>query len=98
MSPRLYRNMHGRILTPHPWLYPHMTIPPKLVAENPNCMEKQELLEMYGLKQCCHDTVRRWLIKLGFKYDYIRRNYYVDGHEKKETVRQQRHNAALRRR
>jgi hypothetical protein len=40
----------------------------------------------HGLKKLCPSTIYKWLILLGFKYEPRRKGYYVDGHEKVETV------------
>jgi hypothetical protein len=48
--------------------------------------EKQALLKEYGLKELCLATVNNWMLKLGFKYETRRKCYYVDNHEKPETV------------
>ena len=68
-------------------MYIHDTLIPKMLKDMATGTTKEELLNMYGLKTLCIDTVGKWLIKLGFKYDYVINNYYVDGHEKKETIR-----------
>ena len=51
-----------------------------------NDTTKDKLLEKYGLTTICQDTVGEWLIKLGFKYNYSVKSYYVDIHEKKDTI------------
>ena len=46
-----------------------------------NGKTKAKLLENYGITTLFQETVREWLIKLGFKYDDAVNNYYVCGHE-----------------
>lgn len=71
--------------------YIHETLLPKMVEEmaekNEEIETVEDLLKLYGLESLCHETVRTWLLKLGFSYDVKAKSYYVDGHEKKETVR-----------
>ena len=47
---------------------------------------KKIMLQRYGLTKLCPGTVYRWLRLLGFNYEAQRKGYYVDGHEKPETV------------
>ena len=47
---------------------------------------KVELLKRYGLTKFCANTVGIWLKKLGFLYDVISNNYYVNEHDKKDNI------------
>jgi hypothetical protein len=44
------------------------------------------LIAGFGLKKIYPSTIYKWLKLLGFKYEPRRMGYYVDGHEKLETV------------
>ena len=46
----------------------------------------RSLLKEYGLVKICRRTVCNWLSILGFKYKSKTKTFYVDGHEKIETV------------
>jgi hypothetical protein len=67
--------------------YIHETLLPKMVEESENFASTEDLLKNYGLVSLCHETVRTWILKLGFSYDVVVKSYYVDGHEKVDTVR-----------
>ena len=45
-----------------------------------------ELFKRFDLTKLCADTVGIWLKKLGFLYDVVSNNYYVDRHEKKYDI------------
>ena len=47
---------------------------------------KVELLKRYGIKKLCADMVGIWLKKIGFLYIVISNNYYIGGHENKDTI------------
>jgi hypothetical protein len=47
---------------------------------------KKIILQHYGLTKLCPGTVYRWLRLLGFNCEAQRKGYYVDGHEKPDTV------------
>ena len=51
-----------------------------------NGKNKAKILESYGFTTLYQDTVGEWPIKIGFKYDYAVKNYYVDVHEKKYII------------
>jgi hypothetical protein len=44
------------------------------------------ILKQYGLTKVCLSTVYKWMKKLGFNYEPRKKSYYVDGHEKEETI------------
>jgi len=46
-----------------------------------------ELLRMLDLKTLSISTVWRWLILLGYKYCENKRNYYTDGHEREDVIK-----------
>jgi len=48
--------------------------------------EKEKILKQYGLTVLCLSTVANWMNTLGFRYDYRRKGFYFDGHEKEATV------------
>jgi len=48
--------------------------------------EVQRILKRYCLKNLCLSTVNNWMKLLGFHYDYRRKGFYVDGHEKGGTI------------
>lgn len=73
----------------HTWI--HETILPLMVeeanAENPDSDQTVEsILSQFGLKNLHMETVRTWLHQLGFRYGPHKKGYYVDGHEKPDTV------------
>ena len=47
---------------------------------------QEKVLKQYGLTKICLSTVYKWLKKLGFNYEPRKKGYYVDEHEKEETV------------
>jgi hypothetical protein len=47
----------------------------------------KKFLKEYGLSKVCLSTVTRWMHKLGFRYQGRKKTYYVDTHEKEETVK-----------
>ena len=78
------------------YLYTHDTLIPQMLEEmDPGFWYKQEeeqdtanveLLERYGPTKLCADTVGRWLKKIVFSYDIVSNKYYVDRHEKNDTI------------
>jgi hypothetical protein len=46
----------------------------------------QSMYHDYGLKKICPSTIYKWLKLLGFRYEPRRKGYYLDGHEKPETI------------
>jgi hypothetical protein len=50
-----------------------------------------DLLRENRLTKLTLETVYRWLDRLGFKYEARKKGYYVDNHEKPETVTYRRH-------
>jgi hypothetical protein len=53
--------------------------------------EISDLLRENRLTKLTLETVYRWLDRLGFKYEARKKGYYVDNHEKPETVSYRRH-------
>ena len=47
--------------------------------------DKLEVLKIYGLACLSVMTMYRWLKILGFKYEAIKKYYFVDGHKTEET-------------
>jgi hypothetical protein len=74
--------------------YIHDTLIPVMVEQKYNILPDKEeydhgvktLLFEHGLKKICPSTIYKWLKLLGFRYEPRRKSYYVDGHEKAETV------------
>ena len=68
----------------------HHTIIPELIKEEKEEtgeeLTKQEILKQYGLTKLCLGTIYKWMNSFGFKYSVAKKTYYVDGHEKPETV------------
>ena len=56
------------------------------IAETGEAISKEELLRLYGLKNPIIGTIYKWMSSFGFKYNTIKKAYFVDGHEKPETV------------
>jgi hypothetical protein len=56
-----------------------------------NNFEMTDLLRENRLTKLTLETVYRWLDRLGFKYEARKKGYYVDNHEKPETVAYRRH-------
>jgi DNA-binding transcriptional regulator YhcF (GntR family) len=54
-------------------------------------LEITDLLRENRLTKLTLETVYRWLDRLGFKYEARKKGYYVDNHEKPETVAYCRH-------
>ena len=48
-------------------MYIHDTLIAKILEEMLNDTTKAKLLENYGIKMICHETVGEWIMKLGFK-------------------------------
>ena len=46
----------------------------------------KELLIHYGLKTFCIATAWSWMRSLGMRYCDRKKNFYVDGHERKDVV------------
>ena len=67
-------------------MYIHDTLIPKMLEVMDNGKTKSKLLKNSSLTTLCQDTVGEWIIKLGFKYNYDVKNYYVAGYEKKDTI------------
>ncbi len=73
--------------------YIHGTILPEMLKQR-GCLsddqdyerKQRELLSEYGLTNVSITTVYRWMVCLGFKYEIRRKGYYVDRHEKPETI------------
>jgi hypothetical protein len=53
--------------------------------------ETTDLLRENRLTKLTLETIHRWLDRLGFKYEAKKKGYYVDNHEKPETVAYRRH-------
>ena len=68
-------------------IYIHDTFIPNMSEGIYNGSTNTNTLENYGITKLCQDTVGDWLTNIGFKYDYVVRNYYVYGQEKKDTIR-----------
>ena len=69
----------------------HDTIIPYLVNTIKNESQideytKVDLLKEYGLKTLTVSTVNVWMSVLGFKYEPMKKCYYVDNHESPENV------------
>ena len=45
-----------------------------------------EFLAVYNLKNICLNTAHRWLLHLGYSYDFNKKTYYTDGHERPDVV------------
>jgi hypothetical protein len=75
--------------------YIHDTVIPIMAQERygmkpeVDCYESavQDMCCEYGLKNICPSTVDKWLKLLAFRCELRRRSYYVDEHEKPETIR-----------
>ena len=52
-----------------------------------NSISVETLMHSFGLKKLHLITVQRWMKKLGFQYQPLRKSYYVDNHESEENVR-----------
>ena len=80
-----------RVLT-----YLHMIALPALLEErrkelgdedDPSCtFDMDDLLKENRLTKLTLETVYRWFHRLGFKYEARKKGYYVDTHEKPDTV------------
>lgn len=47
----------------------------------------KNLLEKNGLRKINASTIHKWMVRLGYSYDMRKKTYYVDAHEKPETVK-----------
>ena len=45
------------------------------------------LLNDFGLKSLCIQTIQNWMAKLGFRYEQRKKTYYVDSHETESNVK-----------
>ena len=52
----------------------------------PNNTTKDKLFEKYFLTTLCQETLREWLIRIGFKYEYDVNKYYVGDHKNKGMI------------
>ena len=72
------------------YLFFHDTIIPKLIEqekeETNETLSKKEILKQYDLTTLCLGTIYKWMSSFGFKFCLSKKTYYVDGHEKPETV------------
>ena len=64
---------------------------PKLLEEYKRMLNNENytyrnLLQHNGLKKINASTINKWLLRLGYSYDMRKKTYYVDAHEKPETV------------
>ena len=55
-------------------IYIHDTLIPNMLEGISNGKTKDEILEKYGLKTLCEETIGEWITKLGFKYYYATNN------------------------
>ena len=53
---------------------------------NDEIFSKEDILKKYGLTCLCMQSIYNWMRQFGFKYKPRRKTFYVDGHEKAETV------------
>ena len=49
-------------------------------------LSMHDLLQEHGLTKICVSTVYKWLKQLGFRFEARKKCYYVDGHERPETI------------
>ena len=68
------------------YIYIHDTVIPYMLYVMSNGTTKDMLLESYGLKTICQETVGECLIKIGFKYNYDVNNNYVGDHKNNDTI------------
>ncbi|KAI2509539.1 hypothetical protein MHU86_4916 [Fragilaria crotonensis] len=47
---------------------------------------RDAFLQSYGLSKLCMTTVGRWMHACGFKYKKREKHYFVDGHQRPETL------------
>ena len=70
--------------------YFHHTIIPELIEEEKEetgeTMTKDQILRQYGLSKLTMATFYNWMSAFGLKYSLSKKTYYVNGHEKPETV------------
>ena len=76
--------------------YLHTTALPELLRQRQEELDDKDfdiadLLRENRLTKLTLETVYRWLDRLGFKYEARKKGYYVDNHEKPETVSYRRH-------
>jgi hypothetical protein len=76
--------------------YLHVTALPELLRQRQVELDGQnfqmiDLLRENRLTKLSLSTVYRWLERLGFNYEPRKKSYYVDNHEKPETVAYRRH-------
>lgn len=78
----LHEFIHDKVLPPL-LAQANKSIEPK---PNHRAITKEDFLIGYGLKNLCKSTVNNWMLQLGFKYKEHTKSYYVDGHEKADTI------------
>ena len=52
----------------------------------PACLKKDLFLRVYGLRKLGITTIAKWMHAVGFQYKKREKHYFVDGHEKLETL------------
>lgn len=69
----------------------HNTLLQELVEKekdesNNEDVTKEDVMKKLGLTSLCIQTIYNWMNQFGFKYSPHRKTYYVNGHEKADTV------------
>ena len=54
---------------------------------NDESITKEDVMKKLGLNSLSIHTIYNWMNQFGFKYSSQRKTYYVDSHEKDETVK-----------
>ena len=57
-----------------------------VVADQQPSQNTKDFLKSYGLHKVSMSTVLRWMHTVGFRYKNRSKHYFVDGHEKPETL------------
>jgi hypothetical protein len=53
--------------------------------EDLGLLKKETFLKSYGITNFSETTVHNWMRRLGMKYDAVKKNFYVDGHEREDV-------------
>ena len=67
-------------------VYEDLPARPGVVEDSELNNSREQFLLTYGLTKISICTIARWMHAVGFKYETRRKHYFVDGHEKADTL------------
>ena len=72
------------------YLFFHNALIPELIKDirenTGDNLDTKQVFKLYVLTCLCVGTIYKWMVLFGFKYLAAMKTYYVDGHEKMETI------------